>query len=187
MSDNKVNQDVCGKEGCTSNPEDCAQDPASCMANSAYFGKTKGETKGGNNEENMDDCMGRSLDQLSKAFMASAHRWEMIVYPALFAFIILAAYGFFLIYSLTTDISRVADDMSKITLTMERVAVNMDAMTKNMVVMTQTVDSQSASMKEMVYHIRGMNMSMNQMRYDMSIMNNSVSRPMSFMNNFMPW
>lgn len=183
MSDGKNEQEICGKDGCTSNPEDCAQDPASCMANSVYFGKTKGKNKDSNDEENMDDCMGRSLDQLSKAFMASARRWEMIVYPALFAFIVLAAYGFFLIYSLTTDISRVANDMSKITLTMERVAVNMDAVSKNMVLMTQTVDSQSASMKEMTYHIRGMNMSMNQMRHDMS----NVSRPMNFMNDFLPW
>ena len=138
-------------------------------------------------QESMEACMGESLDKLSTAFMESARRWEMIVYPSLFAFIILAAYGFFLIYSLTKDVHYVVEDMHKITASMERVVVNMDAISKNMVVMTQTVDSQSASMKEMVYHIRGMNMSMNQMRYDMSIMNNSVSRPMSFMNNFMPW
>jgi len=187
MTENKSEQDVCGKDGCTGSPEDCERDPASCMANSVYFGKSNnGNIEGksdGNDDGSMDDCMGRSLDQLSKAFMASARRWEMIVYPALFAFIILAAYGFFLIYSLTTDISRVADDMSKITSTMERIAVNMDAVSKNMVVMTQTVDSQSASMKEMTYHMRGMNMSMNQMRHDMS----NVSRPMNFMNDFLPW
>lgn len=183
MTENKTNQDECGKEGCTSNAEDCELDPASCMANSTFFGKTKKEATDKNDQESMEDCMGRSLDQLSKAFMASARRWEMIVYPALFAFIILAAYGFFLIYSLTTDISRVANDMNKITVTMEKVAVNMEAVSKNMVVMTQTVDSQSASMKEMVYHIRGMNMSMNRMRHDMQ----SVSRPMNFMNDFLPW
>jgi len=183
MSDDKLDKEVCGKDGCTSDPKDCAQDPASCKANSVYFGKTKGDNTVGVSDENMDDCMGRSLDKLSNAFMASARRWEMIVYPALFAFIILAAYGFFLIYSLTTDISRVADDMSRITTTMEKVAVNMDAVSKNMVVMTQTMDGQSASMKEMTYHMRGMNNSMNRMRYDMT----NMSRPMNFMNDFLPW
>ena len=176
MTDSKVNQDECEKEGCTNSAADCQKDPATCLANSSFNGKA-------NNGENMDDCMGRSLDQLSKAFMESARRWEMIVYPSLFAFIILAAYGFFLIYSLTTDISRVANDMNKIAISMERITTNMDTMSKNMVVMTQTIDSQHVSMKEMVYHIRGMNMSMNQMRYDMS----NVSRPMSFMNSFLPW
>ncbi len=183
MTDNKINQDECDKEGCTNSAADCDKDPATCKANSVYFGKTKGGNKGENEEESMDDCMGRSLDQLSKAFMESARRWEMIVYPSLFAFIVLAAYGFFLIYSLTTDISRVANDMNKIAITMERITTNMDAMSKNMVVMTQTIDSQSGSMKEMTYHIRGMNSSMNRMRYDMT----NVSRPMTFMNDFLPW
>lgn len=131
--------------------------------------------------------MDASLDKLSTAFMESARRWEMIVYPSLVAFIVLAAYGFFLIYSLTKDVHYVVQDMHKVTASMEKVVINMEIISKNMVIMTQTVDSQSASMREMVYHVRGMNMSMNQMRYDMSILNNNVSRPMSFMNNFMPW
>ena len=155
-------------------PATCPLDPATCMANSKMSKTFSGDSS------SADDCMGRSLDQLSKAFMASAKRWEMIVYPSLVMFIILAGYGFFLIYSLTMDASRISDDMSKI-------AIQMDSISKNMVVMTQTVDSQSAAMNEMVVHMRGMNMSMNQMRYDFSVLNNSVSRPMSFMNTFMPW
>lgn len=159
-------------DGCHGNTDECQVDPKECLAQSSFSKKV--------DSENMDDCLGKSLDQLSKAFMASARRWEMIVYPSLVAFIILAAYGFFLIYSLTEDASRIANNM-------EHISVQMNSISKNMVVMTQTVDSQSASMQEMVYHMRGMNMSMNQMRYDFSILNNSVSRPMSFMNDFMPW
>ena len=144
---------------------------------------------------------GKSLDQLSKAFTASARRWELIVYPSLFAFVLLAAYGFFLIYSLTKDIGRVADTMDSINVDMHRVAetmetvsqnmhrvvINMDSVSKNMVIMTQTLDNQSATMREMAYSMRGMNVSMAQMRHDISILNTSVSRPMSFMNSFMPW
>jgi hypothetical protein len=63
----------------------------------------------------------------------------------------------------------------------------MDSISQNMVLMTQTLDSQNAAMSEMVVSMRGMNLSINQIRYDMSIMNQSVSRPMSFMNSFMPW
>jgi hypothetical protein len=154
-------------------PETCPLDPETCMANSSLGKAVSGS-------DTADDCMGRSLDQLSKAFMASARRWEMIVYPSLVAFIVLAGYGFFLIYSLTMDASKISENMDKI-------AVQMNSISKNMVVMTQTVDSQSSSMQEMVLHMRGMNMSMNQMRYDFSVLNNSVSRPMSFMNTFMPW
>ena len=135
------------------------------------------------NEKRIEDCIGQSLEQLATGFTESARRWEMIVYPTMVAFIILAGYGFFLIYSLTKDVHLVVQDMHKITTSMERIVVNMDTMSKNMVVMTQTVDSQSGSMKEMTYHIRGMNMSMNKMRYDMT----NMSRPMNFMNDFLPW
>lgn len=140
-----------------------------------------------NNYENFDDCLGKSVEQFSNAFMASAKRWEMIVYPSLFAFILLAAYGFFLIFSLTEDASKIAENMTRMTTNMEKIVVNMDSMSKNMVVMTQTIDTQSVSMREMVHHMRGMNVSMTRMRYDFSVLNNSVARPMSFMNTFMPW
>lgn len=170
----------------TNNDENCSGDPETCTEHEHEQDNTSVSTNA-NRVESMEDCMGKSLEKLSNAFMASAKRWEMIVYPSLFAFILLAGYGFYLIFSLTTDISQVARDMHKITMSMEKVAVNMDAVSRNMVVMTQTIDSQSHSMREMVTHMRGMNLSMNQMRYDMSTLNNSVSRPMSFMNNFIPW
>ena len=136
---------------------------------------------------NMEECMGRSMEHLSTVFAASAKRWESIVYPSLFAFILLAAYGFFLIYSLATDVHRVAESMAAITDNMKHVAVNMDKVTKNITIMTQTIDSQSNTVGEMAVNIRGMNSSMSRMHYEIASMNNSVSRPMSFMNSFMPW
>jgi len=136
---------------------------------------------------NDDRCLEDSLETLSTAFTASARRWEAIVYPSLFAFILLAAYGFFLIYNLTSDVKRVADSMETIVTSMEDISVNMRVMSNNMVVMTQTLDTQSSSMHEMTFYIRNMDVSMRQMRYDMSVMNNSVSRPMNFMNTFLPW
>jgi len=165
--------------GCTGNPQDCELDPQECRAQMDNKTMGSGST--------MEDCLGRSLETLSNAFTASAKRWETIVYPSLFAFILLAAYGFYLIYNLTTDVSKVAKNMDSIATNMQLVAQNMDAVSRNMVVMTQTVDSQSASMNEMTVHMRHMSVSMGQMRYDLSIMNNSVSRPMQFMNTFMPW
>ncbi|MGB5640738.1 MAG: hypothetical protein WBM63_16620, partial [Sedimenticolaceae bacterium] len=47
-------------------------------------------------------------DRLSEVFESSARRWELIVYPSLFAFIILAAYGFYLIYNLAKDVHYLA-------------------------------------------------------------------------------
>jgi len=135
----------------------------------------------------MDGGLERSLETLSSAFTASARRWEAIVYPSLFAFILLAAYGFYLIYNLTSDVRRVADHMEEIVINMNEISVNMKVMSNNMVVMTQTLDTQSSSMREMTYYMGNINQSMVRMRYDIAVMNNSVSRPMQFMNTFLPW
>ena len=40
---------------------------------------------------------------------------------------------------------------------------------------------------EMNRSVHVMTVAINQMRRDMSILNNNVSRPMNFMNSFMPW
>jgi len=135
----------------------------------------------------MEAGMGRSLESLASAFTASARRWEAIVYPSLFAFILLAVYGFYLIYNLTNDVGRVADNMEEIVISMEEISTNMAVISNNMVVMTQTLDSQSSSMHEMTFYMRNIDRSMVRMRYDISVMNNSVSRPMQFMNTFLPW
>lgn len=45
----------------------------------------------------VNQSMTSCLDKFSRTFEASARRWELVVYPSLLAFIILAAYGFFLI------------------------------------------------------------------------------------------
>ena len=166
-------------EGCSGDPANCTRDPEECRSEMDASRMAGGTS--------MEDSLGRSLETLSSAFSASAKRWETIVYPSLFAFILLAAYGFYLIYNLTYDVKKVAAHMDTIATNMSDVAVNMGAVSQNMVIMTQTVDSQSTSMKEMTLHMRHMSVAMGQMRYDLSIMNNSVSRPMSFMNSFMPW
>jgi len=173
---NKCGENV---EGCSGDPHSCERDPGECMAEMNANRKSSGES--------MEDCLGKSLETLSAAFTSSAKRWETIVYPSLFAFILLAAYGFYLIYNLTFDVSRVANYMESIATNMNDVSVNMNSVSRNMVIMTQTVDSQSSDMHEMTLHMRHMSMSMGKMQYDLSIMNNSVSRPMSFMNTFMPW
>lgn len=144
--------------------------------------------------KSMEECLGKSLETLSSTFSASARRWELIVYPSLAAFILLAAYGFFLIFSLTQDVSRVAKSMERITTNMNEVVVNMERVSTNMVILTKVVDQQSiamhnmvVSMQDMNQNMKVMNASMGRMGYDMAVMNKNVSRPMSFMNSFMPW
>lgn len=128
----------------------------------------------------MEECMGRSMETLSNAFTASARRWEMIVYPSLFAFILLAGYGFYLIFSLTEDAHRMAKNM-------QTISENMNVISETMIQVSQNTNQQTAAMRDIVVNMNNMNASMNQMRHDMSVMNYNVSRPMSKINSFMPW
>ena len=171
-----------GLEGCSGDPDTCPNEANKCDKKLSMFGYYDDTIK-----DSMESVLSQSMDELTKTFTASARRWEMVVYPSMFAFILLATYGFFLIYNLTSDVSKVANEMQRIGNNMQSVVVNMDSISKNMVVMTQTMHVQSATMSEMNSHVRNMSVSVNQMRHEIAVMNNSVSRPMNFMNSYAPW
>ncbi|WP_246237841.1 hypothetical protein [Caldichromatium japonicum] len=142
-----------------------------------------------------------AIDRLSQAFESSAKRWELIVYPSLFAFIILAAYGFYLVFSLAKDVHYLAISVDT---NMTVMASNMQAISSNVAQMSQDVRRMTAnvesiaqdvqalqpmlvSLQQMDVAMRNMTVSTASMRQDMAVMNNSISRPMQFMNWFMPW
>ncbi len=142
-----------------------------------------------------------SIDRLAQTFETSAHRWELIVYPSLFAFIILAAYGFYLIFSLTKDVHYLAvsvdTNMTILATNMEDVSKNLDEMTHSVQTMSvhlEEINENVATMKPMLTNLNSMDQSIHamtvsthNMRNDLSRLNSSISRPMSYMNNFLPW
>ena len=145
-----------------------------------------------------------SMDRLSMAFETSARRWELIVYPTLFAFILLAAYGFYLVFSLAKDVHFLARSVDS----------NMSVMSSNMMTMTDSVNQLSANVRTMSVSVesmardvqtlkpmlismgsmdesmKAMTLSTHYIQRDMRGMNNNihdVSRPMTMWNSFMPW
>ena len=157
---------------------------------------------------------GDSMDRFVRVFEASARRWELVVYPAMLAFVVLAAYGFFLIYTLSKDIHTLAKgmdpDMGKhlghISESVIYLSENVRTMTRRVYNMSESVEtmadrmtaleylepmladmhSMNISMDGMNRNIGTMTQSMEGMRYDMGDMSNSM-RPMGRMNSFMPW
>jgi len=171
-----------GLEGCTGDPDTCPNEPNKCDKKLSMFGYYDDTIK-----NSVEHVLSESLNELTKTFTASARRWQMLVYPSLFAFILLASFGFYLIYSLTNDVTKVANEMGKIGNNMQDIVMHMDSVSKNMSVMTQTMDTQSRTMQEMNSHVRNMSVSVNRISHDVAILNDSVSKPMQFMNNYMPW
>jgi len=137
------------------------------------------------------------MERLATTFESSARRWEMIVYPSLFAFIVLASYGFYLIFSLTHDVASLARNVSVLTQSIDRMVVNMDSITGNMGTISANMDEMNGkmdelkpirlSMESMNESTRSMAMSADGMRYQMGAMNYNIGRPMSQMSSFMPW
>ena len=155
-----------------------------------------------------DEKVDRSFERLSEAFETSARRWELIVYPSLFGFILLAGYGFFLIYSLTRDshylaisvdsnmtvmssnFQAVADNMNHLSSNVRVIAANMEDINDKISTlepMLTSIDSMDQTMDSMDRAINSITHTTQNMRNDMANINQNVSRPMSFINTFMPW
>lgn len=85
------------------------------------------------------------MERFTRSFERSAKRWEFVVYPSMFAFIVLAFYGFYLIYSLTTDMALLARSADH---NMSVMTDNMGQITRSIVVMTDRVDSMAVNMED---------------------------------------
>lgn len=149
------------------------------------------------------------LERLANTFDSSSRRWEMVVYPSLFAFVLLAGYGFFLIYRLTHDIHSlsqsvtkmaviVSDAMPRMNRDLSTMTSSMDNMTGNIAGMSTEISSMSGQMDEltpmsnniqsMTHNIGSMNRSVYGMQRDMHGMNRTVSSgPFGMMNDMMPF
>ncbi len=149
------------------------------------------------------------LERLANTFDNSARRWEMVVYPSMFAFVLLAGYGFFLIYRLTHDIAilsqsvthmavivsdampRMTKDLGSMTGSIDKMTGNIDGMTTEMSSMSSQMNAltpMSKNIQSMTYNIGGMNRSVSGMQRDMHGMNRTVSSgPFGMMNDMMPF
>lgn len=145
-----------------------------------------------------------TMERFVEGFEKSSRRWEIVVYPAMAAFILLSIYGFYLIYSLTRDLHLIAENMSSMNQNIQVMTAKMDTMDVSMSDMSGKLDTlqpmlshmeamdssmvkMDRSIQGMEYSTRAMSYSNDQMRHAMQGMNHSVGRPMSIMNSFLPW
>ena len=138
-------------------------------------------------------------------FDVRSRRLQLIVYSALVAFVVLAVYGFWLITSLTRDVSRLAIEMSAMTRTIDRemavmaakmgdidgrmvsINENMVSMNQNVAAMTRDVGSMNTSIRAMAIDTTTMAGSTLNMQRDMWSLNRNVSGPLGMMNAFNPF
>jgi hypothetical protein len=144
-------------------------------------GGKSGVSAGATDDSGMPQNMAVCMDKFAKTFEASARRWELVVYPSMLAFIILAAYGFFLIYNLSNDIGRLANSMDTVVNSMDHVAVNMTAVSGNVALMSGNLTHIATDTGEGTQSMRDMLVSLNKMNTTMAV----IAVPMYQISNDM--
>jgi uncharacterized protein YoxC len=126
--------------------------------------------------------MAQYMSQFARSFEASARRWELVVYPSMLAFIILAAYGFFLIYKLTDDIGKIVHQMDDISTSMVNInqnfsstTNNMNTVSRNMVKMAENVEEVTGYMQQMSGDIKEQNEAMGAIVVTMRELDNGIN------------
>ncbi len=129
------------------------------------------------------ECMGRLAD----SFEASARRWELIVYPSMVAFILLASYGFYLIYNLTHDIADVAKSVREMTVSVTEDLGEISTKMTQIASATAYMKPMSQDMRAMSGSINEMNTNVSHMQYNMWQLNRNVSAPFNMADKMMPF
>ncbi len=124
----------------------------------------------GNPYESFEKAVGgdQPLAQFASCFEKTAKRWEVIVYPAMFAFCVLAIYGGYLIYSMTTDMSHIARNIQIISTSMDpymgphlaslvdgvqEMSDHVQLMSGNLQAMDQNMEVITANLKQITKHM----------------------------------
>lgn len=158
-----------------------------------------------------------TLDERRKGSDVKGQRLQLIVYTALFAFIVLAAYGYYLIFNLTHDVHSLSNDVRQmarsvnqmtmsVTTNMEIISSNieqiqdstgimsvtvakaMPQMTENTTKMTLTAQNVSNRIDSMSTNMSTMSTGIIGMQRDMWSMNQTVSNPAeSMFDSMVPW
>lgn len=133
------------------------------------------------------------MERLADTFESSAKRWELIVYPSMVAFVVLAVYGFYLIYTLSRDVHNMTLTLTTLTISVDR---NMNDMTNSIRTMDHTMVKLGNNIGHMDKNINSMTQNIASMTQNTNAMATStyymqrnirdVARPMNIMSRFMP-
>ena len=95
-----------------------------------------------------------NTDNQSKEQISSSTNWQIVVLPSLLAFLLLASYGFYLIYNLVGDVHRIADSVG---INMSILAGQMQQVTLNLDELTGSVHSISVNLDDLTITVKTMN------------------------------
>lgn len=132
----------------------------------------------------------KHLEEEEEHTTAGLTRLQLIVFACLVAFFILAAYGFYLIYSLTKDVSQLAVDVNSMSISIDKnmgiIAGAMGDITGRMADINSSTEVMATTAQNMADSTQHMAQSTDNMRYDVRRLNNAISGPMDAIGSFFP-
>lgn len=122
---------------------------------------------------------------------------KLTVWVGMAAFLILAAYGFYLVFTLTQNVAHldksvgeIAQNMTEmtraVTHNLDGMNTSFDTVARNMDAMQGNTAQLAQNLTEVTRTMQMMNQSMLSLRQDVGQMNQSVGRPLSFFSQFLP-
>ena len=134
-----------------------------------------------NNEEH-------TSEENAEAIEVFETRWRYAVFPAMIAFIMLSIFGFYLIYGMLQHMQSMSNDINRMT-TMLNVAVpiittDITQLTETIAITMPSIQSNVNDMSKSTQSMAASTKHLDRSTYEL---NRSISRPMNFMNNMMPF
>lgn len=139
--------------------------------------------------------MGKEDIQTNKALKSFENRWKYAVFPAMIAFVLLASFGFYLIYGMLQRMESLAQDVNRMVAVLEK---SLPAMTNDVHYMNKTISSSlpaledrisnmSLEMQQMSRSTRSLALTTQNMGDNLWEVNKNISTPLSIMNAAVPW
>lgn len=132
------------------------------------------------------DPAAQELAKLAEIFESRSKKLQQIIYPAMFAFVLLASYGFFLIYSVTSNVTTIAENMILMTKSISGEDSNIGSLAKSMVTMQKNVQNMANSVGEMKTNINSLNDSVYNMKNSVADMGGNLTEMTNYISVFDP-
>ena len=131
----------------------------------------------------------------TEALKSFEDRWKYAVFPAMIAFVLLASFGFYLIYGMLQRMESLAHDVHRMVGVLEN---TLPTMTEDVHAMNKTISSSlpilehkisdmSQEMKHMSHSTASLSTTTQNMGHNLWEVNKNISTPLSIMNAAVPW
>ncbi len=160
------------------------------------------------------DCRS-DLDEFAVTMTKGVRRWEKVIYPMMIAFIILAGYGFWLIYNVTQDMHKMTlhtgtmaeavvsmaatvniklhtidkhmEEMNENIASVKNLDLHLSSISSSVSTMTKSLISMDQTITQMHHSVYSMGHSTHAMSGNLAELNHNISAPLNTMNSMIPW